>query len=66
MAQNVFDYILEHSRGDEGYEPHGNSSKTTARPGSKEKIAILSRRLVRGGPLWHPRDRNCFAEGGPC
>jgi len=30
---------------------------TTAQPGSKEKIEILSKRVLAGEALWHPKDR---------
>ncbi len=35
----------------------GEYSPTQAMPGSPEKLAVLSDRLRRGLPLWHPRDR---------
>ena len=33
---------------------------TEALPGTEEKLAILSARVARGLPLWHPRDRRTF------
>ena len=32
-------------------------NSTRALPGSDEKLAILSERLLSGQPLWHPSDR---------
>jgi hypothetical protein len=30
---------------------------TQAMPGSSEKLAVLTRRVAQGLPLWHPADR---------
>ena len=62
---NVFKYILDHGSC-MGYEPTAKGKPTRVRPGSKDKIALMEARIKRGEPLFHPRDKNCFAEGGPC
>lgn len=33
---------------------------TKALPGTAEKLAVLSARIKKGQPLWHPSDRRCF------
>lgn len=33
---------------------------TQALPGTAEKLAVLSARVQRGLPLWHPSDRRTF------
>ena len=33
---------------------------TSALPGTNEKLAVLSARVSRGLPLWHPEDRRTF------
>ena len=37
------------------------SSPTTARPGSEEKVLMLSARYAAGMPLWHEED--CYDHG---
>jgi hypothetical protein len=37
------------------------SSPTTARPGSEEKVMMLSARYAAGMPLWHEED--CYDHG---
>jgi len=34
-----------------------NYAATDAMPGTKEKLAVLARRIHDGLPLWHPSDR---------
>jgi hypothetical protein len=39
-------------------EHHKTPAKPTeAQPGSKEKIEVLSKRVLAGEALWHPQDR---------
>jgi hypothetical protein len=33
---------------------------TSALPGTSEKLAILSARVSKGLPLWHPNDRRSY------
>ena len=33
---------------------------TKALPGSNEKLAVLTERVQRGLPLWHPNDRRSY------
>jgi hypothetical protein len=37
-------------------------ASTEAMPGSHEKLEVLSERVSRGLPLWHPRDRRTYDE----
>ena len=37
-------------------------SRTEALPGSDEKLEILAERLQQGHPLWHPHDRQTYAD----
>ncbi|MHB0955564.1 MAG: hypothetical protein ACYC6N_27640 [Pirellulaceae bacterium] len=39
-----------------------NFSSTQALPGTDEKLEVLSERVSRGLPLWHPRDRRSYDE----
>jgi hypothetical protein len=52
---NLFDEIRLHQT-DEHYVPLPASEPTKCRPGSLEKIRVLSLRLVAGESLWHPDD----------
>ncbi len=36
--------------------------RTEALPGSEEKLEILAERLQQGQPLWHPHDRQSYAD----
>lgn len=40
------------------YDPHGS---TEAKPGSEDKVKMLSARYAAGVPLWDPRD--CYDHG---
>lgn len=53
----VWDYEPQDCKGAE-YEP------TSAMPGTVEKLDVLSDRLRRGLPLWHPNDRITY-DGKP-
>jgi len=75
MPQNVFQHILytpDHGpHGDEicadqYYLPMAECEPTDDQPGTVGKLAVLADRVLRGEPLWHDDDRNCFDEGGPC
>lgn len=48
------------------YDPEsstrGEFDFTEAMPGTEEKIAVLAKRLERGLPLWHPRDRRSYKD----
>ena len=63
MPESVLEAI---KRGDWEYEPRRMDTTqyeaTDATPGSREKLAVLSERLERGLPLWHPRDRISYEE----
>ncbi len=37
-------------------------SSTQALPGTDEKLEVLSERVSRGLPLWHPKDRQSYDE----
>jgi hypothetical protein len=45
----------------EEYDSTGYAS-TQALPGTDEKLAVLSERVSRGLPLWHPKDRHSYDE----
>lgn len=52
---NLFGYIVWHGD-DYGFKPRPASKPTTARPGTKDKVAVLAARVVAGEELWHPAD----------
>lgn len=54
----VFDAILALGH-DEDFEPTDcdGFDPTGAMPGTRDKVAVLTERLQRGLPLWHPHDR---------
>ena len=63
--------IAETGRGDE-FEPLGVSQidsdefrPTDAQPGSKAKPAVMTERVRRGFPLWHPDDNSPFNNCDP-
>ncbi|MCU0960539.1 MAG: hypothetical protein MUF48_10590 [Pirellulaceae bacterium] len=64
MPQSVLDAIKS---GKWDYEPEERCSSdfasTRAMPGSFEKVSVLSDRVSRGLPLWHPLDRRAYDEG---
>jgi len=51
---------------DQHWMPPNPGRPTQAQPGTRQKSNVMIDRLERGEPLFHPRDRNCFDEGGPC
>ena len=61
MPQSVLDAI---KLGMWDFEPEDHSSDeydpTRAMPGTLEKLEILSDRVSRGLPLWHPEDRRTY------
>ncbi len=61
MPQSVLDAI---KLGIWDFEPEGHESdqydSTHAMPGTDEKLAILSKRVRQGLPLWHPNDRRSY------
>lgn len=63
MPQSVLDAI---KLGIWDYEPEEHDgadyASTQALPGTDEKLAVLSERVRRGLPLWHPRDRRSYEE----
>lgn len=63
MPRSVIDAIRS---GNWNYEPEVKSitevPPTRALPGTEEKLAILSERLLNGLPLWHPDDRRHWDE----
>ena len=52
--------------GDWSFDPErantGEFDSTEAMPGTREKIAVLAKRLEKGLPLWHPRDRRSYKD----
>ena len=46
------------------YEPEeqecSDYDATEALPGSREKLEIMSSRILTGMPLWHPSDRRSY------
>ncbi len=40
------------------WTPTNSCEPTTALPGTPEKIVVMSDRLRRGQPLWHPDDHS--------
>ena len=61
MPESVLDAI---KLGIWDFEPEEHDSNqytsTAAMPGTNEKLAILSARVSKGLPLWHPDDRRTF------
>ncbi len=53
----MWDFEPEQHKSDD-YDPTG------ALPGTHEKLAILSERVSRGLPLWHPDDRRTYDDHG--
>jgi len=41
-------------------DDNSDFASTQAMPGSHEKLEVLSERVSRGLPLWHPRDRQTY------
>ena len=39
-----------------------NYDRTSAMPGSEEKLKVLADRIQQGLPLWHPEDRISYDE----
>lgn len=62
---NVYDRILLFGH-DEDFVPWRQSTPTDARPGSPEKIEVLRQRVLRGEPLFHPRDAQVLAHVNTC
>ncbi len=64
MPQSVLDAI---KLGIWDFEPDEHESAeydpTRALPGTHEKLAILSKRVSQGLPLWHPNDRRTYDDG---
>ena len=62
MPRSILDAVRD---GHWDFEPKACSrtsfEPTEALPGSNEKLRILSERVRRGLPLWHPEDRRFFA-----
>jgi len=57
-AKNIFDFLKQYGRDDFFELPDtGPGEPTSAEPGSKEKVAVMRRRLEQGKPLWHPDDK---------
>ena len=48
-------YLNAH-KSEDGFEPRGLPQPTQARPGSREKVAILAARIEQGVDLYHPLD----------
>jgi hypothetical protein len=61
VPQSVLDAIKS---GQWDYEPEEHGSRdfasTRAMPGTFEKVIVLSDRVSRGLPLWHPLDRRTY------
>jgi hypothetical protein len=66
VPQSVLDAI---KMGIWDFEPdkHESSdySATHALPGTWEKLSVLSDRVRRGLPLWHPDDRRTYDDNEP-
>lgn len=63
MPTSVLEAIkLGHWDFDPEMSARGEYDSTEAMPGTEEKIAVLARRLERGLPLWHPRDRRTYKD----
>ena len=60
--RNVFEAILKYGH-DEDYAPNvsGEFMPTNAPAGSQEKIDELRRRIEKGLPLWHDKDRTDYS-----
>ncbi len=60
--RNVFEAILECGH-DEDFMPveSHDFDATDAPAGSRAKIDILAERVMRGEPLWHPKDRSDYS-----
>ena len=63
MPESVLDAIKQ---GMWDFEPddfgEADYDSTVALPGTDEKLVILSERVQRGLPLWHPEDRRSYDE----
>lgn len=61
MPQSVLDAV---KMGIWDFEPDEDVTATfpatDALPGSTEKLAVLTERVQRGLPLWHPEDRRTY------
>ena len=55
IKQGIWDFEPENAE-------ENDYSKTTAMPGTDEKLEVLAKRLKRGLPLWHPSDRRTYDE----
>lgn len=53
IKQGIWDFEPE-------TQPESSHDRTTAMPGTDEKVEILAGRLRKGLPLWHPGDRRSF------
>ena len=60
--RNVFEAILKYGH-DEDFAPatSGEFKPTNAPAGSQEKIDELRRRIEKGQPLWHDKDRTDYS-----
>ena len=63
VAKSVLEAIQS---GQWDFEPEDSQSRddqfsaTNALPGTDEKLEVLSERIRRGLPLWHPDDRHTY------
>jgi hypothetical protein len=58
IKMGIWDFEPEQHDSHE-YEPTG------ALPGTDEKLSVLSERVRRGLPLWHPGDRRTYDDSEP-
>jgi hypothetical protein len=55
MERSVMKHLQVH-RNDSDFEPIGLPDRTSAEPGTREKIDVLRKRVEAGEQLHHPRD----------
>ena len=65
---NIFERIQEFGgKGrspDEGWEPRPATEPTELRPGTPEKVALMSERVMRGESCFHADDFSVFRPAG--
>jgi hypothetical protein len=60
MTDNIF-RELRLKKHDEDFEPRSECEPTGARPGSLEKLFVITERVRLGQPLWHKYDECVLA-----
>ncbi len=62
LMRNVFEAILQCGHDEDFAAKETEDFKATDAPaGSRDRIAIMARRVERGEPLWHGEDRSDYS-----